>query len=89
MVQELYDNLGVGPNPPIIAQLPKTFVTYTIPLDHFVCTTSNITVIPDTQSVGPNLTFSLQIAHSTMVTHVTTIPTGNVVVNQDPIGTPL
>jgi hypothetical protein len=42
-----------------------------------------------TQSVGPSSTFSLQMAHSTMVPYATTIPTGNVVVNQAPIGTPL
>jgi hypothetical protein len=87
-VRDLYD-LGVGPDTPVISQLPETSVTYTIPLDHFSGTTSNITVIPDTQSVGPSSNFSLQMAHSTMVPHVTTIPTRNVVVNQAPIGTPL
>jgi hypothetical protein len=58
-VQELYDNLGAGPDSPVVSQLPKTFFTYTIPLDHFAGTTRNITVVPDTQSVGPSLTFSL------------------------------
>jgi hypothetical protein len=88
-VRELYDNLGVSPDSPIISQLPETSVTYMVPLDHFSGTTNNITVVPDTQSVGPRSTLSLQMAHSTMVPHATTIPTGNVVVNQAPIGTPL
>jgi hypothetical protein len=41
------------------------------------------------QSVGPSSTLSLQMAHSMMVPHVLTIPTGNVVVSQATIGTPL
>jgi hypothetical protein len=44
-VRDLYDNLGVGPDSPVISQLPETSVTYMIPLDHFAGTTSNITVI--------------------------------------------
>jgi hypothetical protein len=60
-----------------------------IPLDHFVGTTRNSIVGPDTRSIGPSSTFSLQMAHSTMVLHATTIPTRNVMVNQAPIVTPL
>jgi len=89
MVQDLYDNLGVGPNTPVISQLPETFVTYMIPLDHFAGTNSSITVGPDTQSGCSISTFSLHMAHSTMVPHIMIITTRNLVVNQAPIGTPL
>jgi hypothetical protein len=87
-VQDLYGS-GAGVDTPVVSQLPETSVTYMIPLNHFIATTSNSTVDPDTRSVGPSSNFSLQMAHSTMVPHATTIPTGNMVVNQAPIGTPL
>jgi hypothetical protein len=57
--RDLYENLEVGLYSPIVSKLPKTFVTYTIPLDHFSGTTSNTTIIPETQSVGHSLTISL------------------------------
>jgi hypothetical protein len=47
-MRDIYGNLGVGPDSPVISQLPETFVTYTISLDHFVGTTRNITVVLDT-----------------------------------------
>jgi hypothetical protein len=74
---------GIGVNIP---------VTYTIPLDHFTGTTiiSNTPSIdPNMPSIGPSSTLSLQMVHSTMVPHVSTIPTGNVVDSQATIGTPL
>jgi hypothetical protein len=74
---------------PVVSQLPETSATYTVPLDHFSGTPSSATVMSDTQSVGPHSTISLQMAHSTMVPHVATIPTGNVTPSQAPIGTPL
>jgi hypothetical protein len=91
MVRDLY-GLGIGVDIPVISQIPKTSVTYTVPLDHFTGTTISSTtpsVGPNMQSVGPSSTISLQMAHSTMVPHIATIPTGNVVVSQAPIGTPL
>ena len=82
MVHNLYGP-GIGVDIP---------VTYTIPLDHFTGTT----VISTTPSVdlnmpyvGPSSTLSLQMAHSTMVPHVLTIPTGHMVDSQATIGTPL
>jgi hypothetical protein len=67
-------------------------VTYTVPLDHFTGTT----FIPTTPSIDPNMlsfgrssTLSLYMAHSIMVPHVLTIPTGNVVDSQATIDTPL
>jgi hypothetical protein len=47
IVRELYENLGVSPNSPIISQLPETSITYTIPLYHFSSTSNNITIVPD------------------------------------------
>jgi len=89
IVRDLYDNLREGPDFTDVSQFPETYVTYTIPLEHFVGTIINNIVSQDTWSVGPSSNLSLQMAHSTMVPHVMTIPTGNVVVNQSPIGTPL
>jgi hypothetical protein len=43
----------------------------------------------NTQSVDPNSTIPLQMAHSTMVPNTTTIPTRNTVASQAPIGMPL
>jgi hypothetical protein len=58
MVWEIYGS-GAGVDIPVVPQLPETFITYMITLDHFSGTTSNITVIPNIDSVGPNLTLSL------------------------------
>jgi hypothetical protein len=91
MVRELY-GLGIGVDIPVVSQLSETSTTYTVPLDHFTGTiVSSITpsIGLTIQSVGPSSTVSLQKVHSTMVPHVATIPPGNVVVNQAPIGTPL
>jgi hypothetical protein len=87
-VRDLYGS-GEGSDIPVISQLPETSVTYMIPLDHFSSKNNNIIVGPDTQLVGSISSFSLHMAHSTMVPHATTIPIGNVVVHQAPIGTPL
>jgi hypothetical protein len=82
MVQDLYGT-GIGADAPI---------AYTVPLNHFTGTTiflDTLSIGPNTLSVGPRSTFSLQMAHSTMVPHVPTIPSGNAVVSQDTINTPL
>jgi hypothetical protein len=82
MVQDLY-GIGIGVDVP---------VTYTVPLNHFTGTTifsTTPSIDPNTSSIGPRPTFSLQTTHSTMVPHVPTIPTSNVVVRQAAIGTPL
>jgi hypothetical protein len=67
MVQDLYGT-GIGADAPI---------TYTIHLNHFIGTTifsSTPSIGLNTSSVGPRSTFSLQMAHSTMVPHIPTIP---------------
>jgi hypothetical protein len=64
-------------------------VTYTIPLDHFTDTTSNVTTISNHLLVGSHSILPLQMAHSTMVPRAKTISTGNVVVTQALIGMPL
>jgi hypothetical protein len=82
MVWDLY-GAGIGVDAPI---------TYTVPLNHFTSTTTFSTtssIGPNKSSVGPRSTFSLQMAHSTMVPHVPTIPAGNAVVSQAAIVTPI
>jgi hypothetical protein len=73
--------------------------SYTVPPNHFTGTTTftaTPTVAPSTPPVGPNIPFigprptiPLQTAHSTITPHIPTIPAGNAVVNQAPIGTPV
>jgi hypothetical protein len=43
-VCDIYDNLGASPDQPMASQIPKTFVTYTIPLDNFIGTTSSVSL---------------------------------------------
>jgi hypothetical protein len=66
--------------------------SYTVPLNHFTGTTTfttTPTVAPNTPPVGPRPTIPLQTAQSTIVPHIPTIPAGNPVVTQAPIGTPV
>jgi hypothetical protein len=82
MVWDLYGT-GIGANAPI---------TYTVPLNHFTGTTifsATPYVGPNTSSIGPRSTFSLQMDHSTMVPHVPIILVGNAVISQAAIGTPI
>jgi hypothetical protein len=82
MVRDLYGT-GIGADAPI---------TYTVPLNHFIGATifsTTPSVGPNTSSVGPRSTFSLQTTHSTMAPHVPTIPASNAVVSQAEIGTPI
>jgi hypothetical protein len=88
-VHDLYENLGSSPDRPMASQMPETYVTYTVPLDHFTGTTSSATVVPDQLLVGSHSIIPLQRAHSIMVPQATMVSTGNVVVTQAPIGTPL
>jgi hypothetical protein len=60
-----------------------------IPPDQLASITSYIFTSSDTPSIGSSSTISLQMVHSTMVPHATTITTGNTVGSQAPIGTPL
>jgi hypothetical protein len=80
MVQDLYGE-GIGADAPI---------TYTVPLNHFTGTIvfmATPSVGPNTSSIGPRSTFSLQTAHSTMFPHIPSILAGNSVVSQATIGT--
>jgi hypothetical protein len=66
--------------------------SYTVPPNHVTGTTTftaTPTIGPNILSVGPRPTIPLQTAHSTMAPHIPTIPVGNAVVNQAPIGTPV
>jgi hypothetical protein len=89
IVHDIHGNLGASPDRPMASQVPETSITYIIPLDHFTSTTSRITTVSDQILIGSQSIPTLQMAHSTMVPQATMIPTGNVVISQDPIGTPL
>jgi hypothetical protein len=88
-IRDLYDNLGVSPDPPMSSQMPETSITYKAPLDHFNGTTSNVITISDQFLIGSHSIPTLQMAHSIMVPQDTMIPIGNVVISQASIGTPL
>jgi hypothetical protein len=82
MVRDLYGT-GMGADAPI---------SYTVPLNHFTGTTvftATPSIGPKKSSIGPRSTFPLHMTHSTIVPHILTIPTGNAVVNQAAIGTPV
>jgi hypothetical protein len=87
-MRDLYGS-GAGVDIHVVSKLPKMSATYTIPLDHFNSTIGYLFVGSYTQYVGPKSTIPLQMAHSIMVPNAMTIPTGNTVVTQAPIGTPL
>jgi hypothetical protein len=66
--------------------------SYTVPPNHFTGTTTftaTPTIGPNISSVGPRPTIPLQTSHSTITPHIPTIPAGNAVVNQAPVGTPI
>jgi hypothetical protein len=88
IVRDLYGNLGASPNQPMASQMPRTSVTYTVPLDHFTDTTTSVTTVSNQLLVGSHLILPLQMAHY-IVPQATTTFTGNVVVTEAPIGTPL
>jgi len=87
MMWDLYGS-GVGADIPTIPELLEMSATLSIPVDHFSSTTAYLFIGLDIHSVGLSSTIPLQMAHSTMVPHATTTPTGNIVVNHAPIGTP-
>jgi len=82
LVQDRYGT-GEGANPSS---------SYTIPPNHFTGTTTFMAtpiVAPNTPPISLRPTIPLQTAHSIITPHIPTIPTGNAVVNQTPIGTPI
>jgi hypothetical protein len=68
---------------------PVTSTTYTVPLDHFTGTTSNVITVSDQLLVGSHSILPLHLANSTMVPQATPVSAGNTVITQAPIGTPL
>jgi hypothetical protein len=88
-IHDIYGNLGASPNQPMASQIPKMSIIYTVPLDQFTGTTSNVTAVSDQLLVDSHSILPLQMAHSTMVPRAITVSTRNVVVTQAPIGTPL
>jgi hypothetical protein len=87
-IHDLYGNLGVSPDRPMASQVPETSVTYTVPLDHFTGTISNVTIVSDQILIGFHSILPLKMAHF-MAPRATTTSTKNVVVTQSLIGTPL
>jgi hypothetical protein len=73
IVREIYDNLGSSFDPPIISQFPEMYVTYTVPLDHFTSTTSNVTTFSNQYLIGSHSIPTLHMAHATMVPHAIVI----------------
>jgi hypothetical protein len=71
------------------SQVTETCVAYMVPLDHFTGTTNNVIIVSDQMLIGSHSIPTLEMAHYTMVTQATKIPTRNVVISQDPIGTTL
>jgi hypothetical protein len=86
---DIFDTLGMSPNQPMASQMLEMSVTYNIPLDHFIDTTSNVVIVLDQLLVGYHSILPLQIAHSTMVPQAMSVSTGNVVITQAYIETPL
>jgi hypothetical protein len=86
---DIFDTIGTSHNQPMASQITKTYVTYTVPLNHFTGTTSNFLTVSDQLLVGSHLILPLRISHSTMVPQAMTVSIGNVVITQDLIGTPL
>jgi hypothetical protein len=69
--------------------MPLTFATYTVPLDHFTGTINNVFIVSDKILIGSHSILPLQITNSTVVPQGTHVSTGNVVITQYFIGTPL
>jgi hypothetical protein len=80
---------SITSNQPMASQTHVTSTAYTIHLDHFTSTTSNVNTVSHQLLVGSHLILPLQIVVSTMVPQVVLVSTRNVVITQPPIGTPL
>jgi hypothetical protein len=74
-------------NQPMASQMPVTYTTYTVPLDHFTGTTSNVVTVSDQLLVGSHSILPLQFTGSTMVSQAMPVSAGNTVITQAPIGT--
>jgi hypothetical protein len=78
IVRDLYGNLGVSLDQPMASQVHETSVSYTMPLNHFSGMMSNVIIVADQLLIGSHSNPTIQMAHSTMVPHVSTILTENV-----------
>jgi hypothetical protein len=76
-------------NQPMASHTHVTSTTYTVPLDHFIGTSSNVVTVSDQLLVGSHTILPLQLANSTMVPQATLVSVGSTIITQDPIGTPL
>jgi hypothetical protein len=87
IVRDLYGS-GAGADIPAIPKLPETSSILTVSLGHFSSTTAYLFAGSEAQLVSPLSTIPFQMTHSTIIPRATTIPSGNIVVNNAPIGTP-
>jgi hypothetical protein len=49
---DIFGTLRMSSNQPIASKMPETSITYTVPLDHFTGTTSNVAIVSDQFLVG-------------------------------------
>jgi hypothetical protein len=80
---------SITSNQPMASHTPVTSTAYTVPLDHFTSTTSNVVIVSDQLLVSSHSIPPFHLSNSTIVPQAMPISTGNVVITQPPIGTPL
>jgi hypothetical protein len=68
---DIFDKLGMSPNQPTSSHIPVTSTAYTVPLNHFTGTTSNVVMVSDPLLVGTHTILPLQLTSSTTVPQVT------------------
>jgi hypothetical protein len=49
---DIFDKIVMSPNQPMSSHTPVTSIAYTVPLDHFTRTTSNVVTVSDSLLVG-------------------------------------
>jgi hypothetical protein len=69
--------------------MPMNSTTYTVPLDNFTGTTSNVVIVSDQLLIVSHSILPLQLTTSIMVSQAMPVFAGNMVITQSPIGTTL
>jgi hypothetical protein len=75
--QDIFEKLGMShlcqrtSNQPMASHTPVTSTAYTVPLDHFTGTTSNVVIVSDQLLVGSHTILPLQLTSSNLVPQVT------------------
>jgi hypothetical protein len=86
---DIFAKLGMSPNQPMSSHIHVTSIAYTVPLDHFIGTTSNVVTVSGPLLVGTHTILHLQLTISTTVPQVAPFSAGISITTQAPIGTPL